>query len=267
VTSKVAEGRGEHASEPDYHWRHVALALAALGVVIASATFVGWFAAARFDLWNGVDTPGARAAGELEALTTTRLSIFLLAFQAAALAATVAAIRAFRRPGISLAPFAMPEKGLAMIAGHALALVSLAALYGFVVYLFDSDAIANDVRPFAAMVQSNSWPLLALAAVVGAPITEELAFRGFAYGVIAASPAGPRAAAVVTAGMWAALHASYSIYGLVAIFAIGLYLAWLRQSTGSLLPSVICHGLYNGLIVAVLALAPEGALDAAVARI
>ncbi|MFN0217992.1 MAG: lysostaphin resistance A-like protein [Hyphomicrobium sp.] len=252
---------------PDYQWRHLALALAALAFVIGLATFVGGVAAQNYDLWSGVETPGAWAPGELDAMGTTRLAVFLLAFQFAALAGTAAAIGAFRRPGVSLAPFAMPEQGFAMIAGHALALVSLAALYGFAVYVFDSDAIANDVRPFAAMIQSNAWPLLALAAVVGAPITEELAFRGFAYGVIAASPAGPRAAAVATAAMWAALHASYSIYGLVAIFGIGLYLAWLRQATGSLVPSIVCHGLYNGLIVAVLALAPDGALDAAVARI
>ena len=60
-------------------------------------------------------------------------------------------------------------------------------------------------------------------------------------------------AALVTAVMWALLHANYSVYGLVAITLIGLYLAWLRERTGTLLTPIVCHGAYNSLIVLALA--------------
>ena len=57
--------------------------------------------------------------------------------------------------------------------------------------------------------------------------------------------------------MWASVHSNYSVYGLTAIFLIGLYLAYLREKTGSLIAPIVCHGYYNASIVMVLAFAPQ----------
>ena len=76
---------------------------------------------------------------------------------------------------------------------------------------------------------------MVLAAGVGAPLAEECLFRGLLYGALRRSPLGAIGAAVVTAVMWALLHTSYSVYGLVAITLIGLYLAYVRERTGTLL--------------------------------
>jgi membrane protease YdiL (CAAX protease family) len=60
--------------------------------------------------------------------------------------------------------------------------------------------------------------------------------------------------------MWALLHANYSIYGLTAITLIGIYLALIRERTGTLLTPIVCHGAYNSLIVLILAFAPNSSL-------
>ncbi|MGQ0457075.1 MAG: lysostaphin resistance A-like protein [Hyphomicrobium sp.] len=261
MTPKTEKAPLDVGADQPYGRVHAALAVCTLAAIVAAATLAAAVAAEGFDRWNGVGAPGVRGPGELEYLAAIRLAAFLIAFQAASLFAALVAIAAFRRPGAALAPLGSPTGGVAAMAKYVLALLTSAALYGAMVYLVDRDAIANDVRPFAGMIRTGAWPLLALVAVVGAPIAEEVMFRGFAFGVLSKSPVGPIGAAIATAALWAVLHASYSIYGLAAIFLIGLYLAWLRHETGSLWPPIVCHGLYNGLIVAVLALAPEFALE------
>ena len=252
--------RDERSATSSYGWGAAALAIVVVGAAVAVGGLAGWAAWTSYDSWFGLNQPRAFAPGEMEALNASRLGVYLIAFEAGSLATAVAAIAAFRRPGALLAPWAPPRGGYRAVLVSALALLAFAGLYGAFVYLFDSEALANDVRPFAGLVRSGGWPLLAIAAVIGAPIAEETLFRGFLYGVLAASPAGRRGAAIVTSALWAGLHASYSVYGLVAIFLIGLYLARMREKSGSLIPSLVCHSLYNAIVVAALALSPEEVL-------
>ena len=58
----------------------------------------------------------------------------------------------------------------------------------------------------------------------------------------------------LTALLWTALHANYSVFGLIEIFAIGLYLSWVLIRTGSLWVPIFCHGLYNSVVTVVLLL-------------
>jgi membrane protease YdiL (CAAX protease family) len=262
MTEAEPIGGQDNAQSKLFAWRHVALAIAVLAAILAVAMAGGAVAASAFDRVTGADLPGAFAAGELEALTTGRIAVALLAFQAINLVGAIAAIWAFRRARPApLAPFAAPAGGARATALHAVFLICAAAAFSTIVYVIDRNAIVGDVKPFVGMIRSDGWPLLALAAVVGAPLAEELTFRGFFYGVLAASPAGPTVAIIASSALWAALHASYSAYGLAAIFLIGLYLGWLRQKTGSLWPPVICHAVYNAAIAVALAAAPDKALQ------
>ena len=58
--------------------------------------------------------------------------------------------------------------------------------------------------------------------------------------------------ALITTGLWTALHAGYSTAGIVEVFLIGLFFSWLLWRTGSLRVAIFCHALYNSLIVLVL---------------
>lgn len=252
----------DHGASGRFEGRHLALAIAVLAAILAASMLAGALAAAAFDKATGAGSPGPYAPGEIEALATSRLAVALLTFQVVNFAGALAAIAAFQKiRNVPLAPLTAPRGGVRGIALNAVVLIVLAAAYAAIIYLIDSRAIARDVKPFAAMIRSDGWELLTLAAVIGAPLAEELTFRGFVYGVLAASPAGPTVAIVVSSVMWASLHASYSGYGLVAIFLIGLYLGWLRKSSGSLWPPIICHSLYNAALALALAVAPVDALD------
>jgi uncharacterized protein len=84
--------------------------------------------------------------------------------------------------------------------------------------------------------------LLLLMAVVVAPITEETLFRGFIYGVLKRY-IGAIGAAVVSAGLFAALH--LNLGALPALFVLALCLTLAYEATGSLLANICMHAFFN----------------------
>jgi uncharacterized protein len=86
-----------------------------------------------------------------------------------------------------------------------------------------------------------------LIAVVLAPLVEETAFRGMLYnglrGVMGVWPS-----AVISGALFAAIHPTMPA-AFLPILVLGFVLAVLRETTGSLYPSMICHGLYNGSLI------------------
>lgn len=242
-------------------WKGV-FATAALAIaIIVVATAAGYGAAATFDIWSGIHEPRAYTPDELEALLTGRVASSLFAFQVVTVTLVLLA-EAYRRraTGTGLLSFAMPRGGFKTLALGVIALISLATCFASLVFVFNPDALRHDLQPFAEMMKSRTWWLILIAAGVGAPLAEELLFRGMIFGALRRSPLGFAGAMVITALSWAILHANYSVYGLSAITLIGLYLAWLRERTGSLLTPIVCHGAYNSLIIMLMVLAPDNSL-------
>jgi membrane protease YdiL (CAAX protease family) len=232
------------------------LVLAVAIAIVLLATMAGFAAASLFDIWSHADEPRAFAAGEATALLTARVSASLGAFQGVTMLLVLASNT--RLPGNTLLRFDIPAGGLRTIAIAVLILLAAAGVYGGLIYTFDRWALEHDMATFAELMKSRNWWLLVLVAGVGAPVTEECLFRGLLYGTLRQSPLGAIGAAVLTAVMWAMLHTSYSVYGIIAIMLIGLYLAYVRERTGSLLTPMICHGAYNSAIALTLALSPDG---------
>ena len=93
-------------------------------------------------------------------------------------------------------------------------------------------------------------------AITLGPLAEELIFRGYLFWVIGPILARLKvcagvATAFVVAVLFALAHASKSgITGpqLVAIFGTGLLYGWLRLDSGSTVPPVIAHILFNAVI-------------------
>lgn len=125
-----------------------------------------------------------------------------------------------------------------------------ALLYG----LMGHDVMA-DLRPHLELIRSETWLLAALAIGIGAPLMEELTFRGFLQSALA-KRLGFWPAAIATTAAWTLLHWGYSAAGLAEVFLIGLYFSWLLWRTGSLIPALVCHALYNSGLVLVLRFAP-----------
>jgi len=104
----------------------------------------------------------------------------------------------------------------------------------------------------------TGWGFLAMApiVVVGAALFEELVFRGFLFNMLRTSfrkgrfqrclrtaKAADYAAIVVSGAVFAGFH--LTLTGFPLLFILGMVLAALYRRTGSLIPSMILHGLNN----------------------
>lgn len=102
--------------------------------------------------------------------------------------------------------------------------------------------------PFMDAVYRTAWlPLLILALVVAAPLSEEVLFRGFLFRGLAQSRRGAGLAIVLSSLGWTALHVHYDWFDLGTIFFVGLYFGWVRYRSGSLLLTILLHALYNAI--------------------
>jgi membrane protease YdiL (CAAX protease family) len=129
------------------------------------------------------------------------------------------------------------------------AFVALQIALTLVQYATVSGDLYADLRPFVALVRGPDWPLAAAVIGIGAPVSEELLFRGFLLSALAGTRLGFWGAALIATGLWTALHAGYTLMGILEVFTIGLMLSWLLWRTGSLRVAIFCHALYNSVVV------------------
>jgi len=86
-----------------------------------------------------------------------------------------------------------------------------------------------------------------LDAVVGAPIVEEIIFRGLLFGALVRSM-GFVAAAIVSSLVFAAVH-GYGLEGTLAVTLTGSLLCWIYWRTGRLWTAILAHGVHNTIVV------------------
>jgi membrane protease YdiL (CAAX protease family) len=103
------------------------------------------------------------------------------------------------------------------------------------------------VPEFMLKAYSSASPrwVLWLAVNIGAPIYEEICFRGFLFKGLAASRLRWQGATVISAVLWAIIHQQYDWYGIAAVFALGLLLGTARGITNSTLLTMWLHCLIN----------------------
>ena len=105
--------------------------------------------------------------------------------------------------------------------------------------------------------------MVAILAVVTAPLVEEIVYRGVLYAGIERDW-GKVAGVVVVTFLFALVHAPQywgSYAAITSILTLSLALTLLRALTGKLLPCVIAHLVYNGIQAAALLFAPENAAN------
>jgi uncharacterized protein len=88
--------------------------------------------------------------------------------------------------------------------------------------------------------------LLILSAIVVAPISEELIFRGYIFGVLRRY-AGRWWAMVISASVFAAIHAH--IPSLAGLFVLAVALTLVYEGAGSLWASILMHALFNSVTI------------------
>lgn len=96
-------------------------------------------------------------------------------------------------------------------------------------------------------LSTESKTLLFVATVVAAPVFEELFFRGFLMEGFSRTALGRWGSVLLTAAFWAAVHVQYDVYGLVTIFAIGVFLGLAKLRSGSTIFAMVLHALNNAI--------------------
>ncbi len=86
------------------------------------------------------------------------------------------------------------------------------------------------------------WAFI-LFALVGAPIVEELAFRGMLYGALCKSQIAPFTSVVISAGIFSLYHLEPG--RILVLFVIGIVLGEVRRRSGSTYASMIAHAVNN----------------------
>lgn len=135
--------------------------------------------------------------------------------------------------------------------GFGLLLVAAVAPVELLLYRLAGLDLFTDGRWLLEGLRSDLWWAVVFAAVVLAPLWEELTFRGFVLSALAKSRLGFWPGAAISSVLWTGLHAGYSWPGLVSVFLAGLGLAWIMKRTGSMKAVVIAHAAINAFALAV----------------
>jgi membrane protease YdiL (CAAX protease family) len=145
---------------------------------------------------------------------------------------------------------------IALPSPSALPLAALGALGLFPLAIYAGEAFARSFpiireleKPGEGLVHASgpgSWALLIAAICVTPAICEEFLFRGYFQGTLGRGMKSPWSW-LLTGSCFALVHQNY--IGLGALLVIGIYLAFLFDSSGSIWPGAMVHFLYNGAVV------------------
>jgi membrane protease YdiL (CAAX protease family) len=218
-------------------------ALLAVGAILVGALATGLVVA-------DLVTKGASAGGE-----PTRVAVSMLVMQGTAILAAIAASSLWNgSPSAVLSLDRWP--GWRALLVTCLGALAILLPYNLVVYLVAPKAFAADLAPFRDIILSPAAALFFVVIAVGAPVSEELVFRGFLQSALTKSRLGFWGASAVTTTLWTAMHAGYSLAGLIEVFLIGLYFAYVLWRTGSLWLPIFGHAIYNATLFMVLRYVP-----------
>jgi hypothetical protein len=98
--------------------------------------------------------------------------------------------------------------------------------------------IANEPKLFA---------LVLLSVGIGAPLAEEVVFRGQLFAALSRTRIGAVGATLITSTIWALLHATEPWLSVGLIFMMGLAFGFLLVRFGSLWITIACHAAWNAI--------------------
>jgi membrane protease YdiL (CAAX protease family) len=95
--------------------------------------------------------------------------------------------------------------------------------------------------------RAGAFAAFFVTVAVVAPVVEELVYRGLGYSLLA--PYGALTAIAVTGILFGASHGLVVALPILTVF--GLAVGWLRMKTNSVYPSMLLHGVFNGVALIV----------------
>lgn len=117
-------------------------------------------------------------------------------------------------------------------------LVMLMALMGIGVENSKTESIQSQVTPLNFLIAFVSASIIS-------PVYEEVFYRGFIYRLLR-SKLGIVAGMIISSFIFMIVHIpTYNV--LPVTFVSGLVFSWTYEKTGSVIPSIIIHGTFNGI--------------------
>ncbi|MGC4015769.1 MAG: CPBP family intramembrane metalloprotease [Luteolibacter sp.] len=117
-------------------------------------------------------------------------------------------------------------------------------------YMKWAESLGGGAQDTVKLLKESNDPvilgLMAVIAVLVAPLCEEIIFRGYLYPV-AKRFAGAWPAAIFSALVFGAAHGNLT--ALLPLFLLALLLVWLYEKTGSLWSTIAVHCCFNGATV------------------
>jgi len=141
------------------------------------------------------------------------------------------------------------DVGPGLLAGVLSQLVLIPLLYVPVHRLFPDVDVSQEAEKVTDLAQGGGIAVIAACIVLGAPLIEELFFRGLLQRA-AGRRFGPRAAIAISAVTFGLVH--FQPVQLLGLVAFGVVLGVLAQRAGRLGPSLVAHMAFNATTVVVL---------------
>ena len=139
----------------------------------------------------------------------------------------------------------------------AIPLIQTGAILGQLVQQWLSEAtprlIAHETLDALVSVTPDIWWwMVAANAVIGAPIIEEILYRGFLQQAFRRVGVGAWPAILLTGSIFALMHYTVlppdtAISALTALLLLAIALGMIRERTGLIAPCIIAHAIFNAL--------------------
>lgn len=246
--SAIIDGLSRGAYRPETPWKPVPAVVLALAASLAPM-IVG-LAALYAEHEGLVSGDGYVQRGEIPSLSSPFMLAQMIFGQLLSLAIVwgAAGWRGARQETLRLLP---PQTGWLTAIGYGVLLIVLIGPIEILLYRLAGIDLFTDGRWLLDGLKSPYWWAVIVAAVVLAPLWEEIAFRGFLLSALAKSRLGFWPAALLSTTLWTLLHVGYSWPGLASVFMAGIGLSWIMLRTGSMRAVVVAHGVINAFALVV----------------
>jgi uncharacterized protein len=234
-----------------------ALLVAAIMAVVFAAVVMAGVVAVTPRLRHAVETSCAGGSGQC--VTALLMGMALVYFFLVVGLIVVCWFKRDTTPGNALLLRTAHWRGWQYLVFAVVTVVSLIILQQIIFWLSDQLGIAP-ADPSADLEQMRQYLnfdlpanliIMAVLAVILAPLAEEFVFRGVLFAAFHKT-IGVIGSAVLLSALWSVMHWGYSSQNLLALFLLGLLFAYIVWRTGSLWPAIVGHTANN--LVAVVAL-------------
>ena len=233
----------------------LAVATAVLLVILNQAFQTGGaFLAARFVFHAGLSEPGTLVKSYMLGLFPASVATAAVALLLArARGGRVSEVLALRWPRLGLLGWGLVVLGFLVVIYAAIILfVSLLGVdlqqYAPTEGTDNSNSIGLVKQAMFDLAHDPRLFLLVLPSVtLGAPLAEELIFRGQLFGALSQTRVGVAGATLVTSAAWALMHVSEPWLSVAMIFGMGLAFGYLLYRFGSLWVTIVCHAVWNSV--------------------